>query len=340
MASGDGTPYIAMVLGNQKTGKTCLIGRLFGEDKTGYYFPSFGVEFARITCENQTAILWDTSGQHDAITTYSQYINRANVVILTFSYEDETPIETQLQEWINLVKPFMAGCQFIVVGNKANTVSRSDDDAKIKGYLDSQLGEGNYQFVKADAKENRGIQKSDGMDDNPSLFDAINTCCKQLTNAQQQITSTAYFPNSYAGLSKQAIPKDLGDNAADPRSAALTQLRAQMLTLLKDYSGHGAIFGVFSKAVFFHPRRHHKNAVIDIIDNKLLLSAESFSETELLFTYNALAEIPKKPGGSLDRRVQYIKHLIAHSHELKHLSKELAAQAYNTSSEPIEYTLR
>ncbi len=251
--------------------------------------------------------IWDIGGQQRFANLWPVYLKNSHIICLNFSYDSIDSLK-KLKRFLELAKASASNAKFIVVGSKANlpehekTVTDETVEEFLRANADN-LGD-DCQFVKVDAIDNVGITES--LDDSKPFCSALGILAEKLASHENSIeVKETYFPKSYESLSKVNVLK------SGEEQSPLEPLRQQVLKVLEDYSGYRPVLGIFSKAGFFHRGRHHRNEVKEIIDGNNLTSSSDFSVEGLVSTYNALSDIAKKPGGSLDRRVQLIKQLIS-----------------------------
>ncbi len=307
-----------VILGAEATGKTSLCNRLANEPIPERHLPTIGVDFTGYK-PAQSRIkfrIFDCSGLEKYSELSKAFVSRAQIVCLNFSYDSSDSLK-KLKRFLELAKASTSNAKFIVVGSKADLPEheKSVSDEVVDKFLQENADDlGNdYKFVKVDAKNNTGITETPIGEStfcsalNDQAVKIIGVEDNQRDQAQATLTDEEdrYFPKSYTSLYK--LPR------SSEKLEPLQKLRLQVFKILEDYSGYRPVLGLFSKAGFFHRGRHHRNEVKAIIDHNNLTSSDDFRLENLVSAYNTLSAIKKKPGGSLDRRVQFIKQLISYS---------------------------
>ncbi len=306
-----------IAVGAAKTGKTKLLQRLKSEGYNETYERGEAFKLTRHRTKGDINFsIWELSGDDRYNEVRTPYISGAQILCLNFSYDDPASLE-RLAYYLKLAKKEARNAKFIVVGSKADLPEHEKKvtDDMVSEFLQTNAGVlGNdYQFVTVDAKSDVRIKED--ADGSKTFCSALDTLAKTLNSpAKNNQVKKEYFPKSYTSLSK--LPR------SSEGLVPLQKLRLQVLKVLEDYSGYRPVLGIFSKAGFFHRGRHHRQDVKEIINNFKLTSSSNCSVKQITDAYAKLCLIIKKPGGSLDRRVQFIKHLITES-EVKFYDTDL-----------------
>ena len=124
-----------ILLGNSGVGKTSIINRYIKNTFNTDITSSLGSQnFEKVVKKGKKTYklnIWDTTGQEKYHSITNLFINKSNIVILTYSIEDKKSF-TGLDYWYNCVKEKLEKDKYIlsIIGNKSDLIKVIDEEVK------------------------------------------------------------------------------------------------------------------------------------------------------------------------------------------------------------------
>ena len=111
-----------IVVGNQGTGKSCILNRFVNETFEENYQATIGLDFQskNITIHDQDVrlIIYDTAGQEKFRSLIPMYIREAQIILFIYDISDRESFDS-LPKWIKEVKDVLTKeVVFVLIGNK------------------------------------------------------------------------------------------------------------------------------------------------------------------------------------------------------------------------------
>ena len=111
-----------IVVGNQGTGKSCILNRFVNETFEENYQATIGLDFQskNITIHDQDVrlIIYDTAGQEKFRSLIPMYIREAQIILLIYDISDKASFDS-MPKWIQEVNDILKkDVVFALVGNK------------------------------------------------------------------------------------------------------------------------------------------------------------------------------------------------------------------------------
>jgi Ras-related protein Rab-6A len=149
-----------IVVGNQGTGKSCILNRFVNETFEENYQATIGLDFQskNVTIHDQDVrlILYDTAGQEKFRSLIPMYIREAQIILLIYDITDRESFDS-MPKWIQEVLQVKnSEAVFVLIGNKI--------DLEDKRQISSEEGkkfaeENNYIFQEVSAKTGDNFEK-------------------------------------------------------------------------------------------------------------------------------------------------------------------------------------
>ena len=124
-----------ILLGNSGVGKTSIINRYINNTFNNNVTSSLGSQnFEKVVKKGKKTYklnIWDTTGQEKYHSITNLFINKSNIVILTYSIDDINSF-TGLDYWYNCVKEKLEQNKYIlsIIGNKSDLIKEMDEEVK------------------------------------------------------------------------------------------------------------------------------------------------------------------------------------------------------------------
>ena len=117
-----------IVVGNQGTGKSCILNRFVNETFEENYQATIGLDFQskNITIHDQDVrlIIYDTAGQEKFRSLIPMYIREAQIILLVYDISDKDSFDA-MPNWIQEVKEVLnKEVVFALIGNKMDLESQ------------------------------------------------------------------------------------------------------------------------------------------------------------------------------------------------------------------------
>ena len=117
-----------IVVGNQGTGKSCILNRFVNETFEENYEATIGLDFQskNITIHDQDVrlIIYDTAGQEKFRSLIPMYIREAQIILFIYDISDEESFNS-IPKWIQEVKEVLKEeVVFVLIGNKIDLESQ------------------------------------------------------------------------------------------------------------------------------------------------------------------------------------------------------------------------
>ena len=117
-----------IVVGNQGTGKSCILNRFVNETFEENYEATIGLDFQskNITIHDQDVrlIIYDTAGQEKFRSLIPMYIREAQIILFIYDISDEESFNS-IPKWIQEVKEVLKEeVVFALIGNKLDLESQ------------------------------------------------------------------------------------------------------------------------------------------------------------------------------------------------------------------------
>ena len=148
-----------IVVGNQGTGKSCILNRFVNETFEENYQATIGLDFQskNITIHDQDVrlIIYDTAGQEKFRSLIPMYIREAQIILLVYDISDKDSFDA-MPNWIKEVKEVLnKEVVFALIGNKMDLESQR----KISYEEGKKLAEkNNFVFQEVSAKTGKNFE--------------------------------------------------------------------------------------------------------------------------------------------------------------------------------------
>ena len=148
-----------IVVGNQGTGKSCILNRFVNETFEENYEATIGLDFQskNITIHDQDVrlIIYDTAGQEKFRSLIPMYIREAQIILFIYDISDEESFNS-IPKWIKEVKEVLKEeVVFVLIGNKIDLESQrkvSFEDGK------KFAEQNNFVFQEVSAKTGKNFE--------------------------------------------------------------------------------------------------------------------------------------------------------------------------------------
>jgi len=148
-----------IVVGNQGTGKSCILNRFVNETFEENYQATIGLDFQskNITIHDQDVrlIIYDTAGQEKFRSLIPMYIREAQIILLVYDISDKDSFDA-MPNWIQEVKEVLnKEVVFALIGNKMDLESQR----KVSYEEGKKLAEkNNFVFQEISAKTGKNFE--------------------------------------------------------------------------------------------------------------------------------------------------------------------------------------
>ena len=148
-----------IVVGNQGTGKSCILNRFVNETFDENYQATIGLDFQskNITIHDQDVrlIIYDTAGQEKFRSLIPMYIREAQIILLVYDISDRDSFDA-MPNWIQEVKEVLnKEVVFALIGNKMDL----DSQRKVSYEEGKKLAEkNNFVFQEVSAKTGKNFE--------------------------------------------------------------------------------------------------------------------------------------------------------------------------------------
>ena len=149
-----------IVVGNQGTGKSCILNRFVNETFEENYQATIGLDFhsKNVTIHDQDVrlILYDTAGQEKFRSLIPMYIREAQIILLIYDISDRESFDS-MPKWIQQILDVKNNeVIFVLIGNKIDLESeRKVSFAEGKKFAE----ENNFLFQEVSAKNGNNFEK-------------------------------------------------------------------------------------------------------------------------------------------------------------------------------------
>ena len=148
-----------IVVGNQGTGKSCILNRFVNETFEENYEATIGLDFQskNITIHDQDVrlIIYDTAGQEKFRSLIPMYIREAQIILFIYDISDEESFNS-IPKWIQEVKEVLKEeVVFALIGNKIDLESQR----KVSFENGKKFAEqNNFVFQEVSAKTGKNFE--------------------------------------------------------------------------------------------------------------------------------------------------------------------------------------
>ena len=159
-----------IVVGNQGTGKSCILNRFVNETFEENYQATIGLDFQskNVTIHDQDVrlILYDTAGQEKFRSLIPMYIREAQIILLIYDITDRESFDS-MPKWIQEVLDVKnSEAVFILIGNKIDLES----ERKVSFEEGKKFAEENkFVFQEVSAKNGKNFETLFDV----QIFDAV-----------------------------------------------------------------------------------------------------------------------------------------------------------------------
>ena len=149
-----------IVVGNQGTGKSCILNRFVNETFEENYQATIGLDFQskNITIHDQDVrlIIYDTAGQEKFRSLIPMYIREAQIILLIYDISDKASFDS-MPKWIQEVNDILKkDVVFALVGNKIDL----EQERKVTFEEGKKLADQhNFIFQEVSAKNGSNFEK-------------------------------------------------------------------------------------------------------------------------------------------------------------------------------------
>ena len=149
-----------IVVGNQSTGKSCILNRFVNETFDERYQATIGLDFQskNITIHDQDVrlIIYDTAGQEKFRSLIPMYIREAQIILLIYDISDRESFDS-MPRWIQEVKDIInKEVVYALIGNKIDL----EKERKVTFDEGKKLAEqNNFVFQEVSAKTGENFEK-------------------------------------------------------------------------------------------------------------------------------------------------------------------------------------
>ena len=148
-----------IVVGNQGTGKSCILNRFVNETFEENYQATIGLDFQSkniiIHDQDVRLIIYDTAGQEKFRSLIPMYIREAQIILLVYDISDKDSFDA-MPNWIQEVKEVLnKEVVFALIGNKMDLESQR----KVSYEEGKKLAEkNNFVFQEVSAKTGKNFE--------------------------------------------------------------------------------------------------------------------------------------------------------------------------------------
>ena len=149
-----------IVVGNQSTGKSCILNRFVNETFDEKYQATIGLDFQskNITIHDQDVrlIIYDTAGQEKFRSLIPMYIREAQIILFIYDISDRESFDS-MPRWIQEVKDVInKEVVYTLIGNKIDL----EKERKVTFDEGKKLAEqNNFVFQEVSAKTGENFEK-------------------------------------------------------------------------------------------------------------------------------------------------------------------------------------
>ena len=149
-----------IVVGNQSTGKSCILNRFVNETFDERYQATIGLDFQskNITIHDQDVrlIIYDTAGQEKFRSLIPMYIREAQIILFIYDISDRESFDS-MPRWIQEVKDVInKEVVYTLIGNKIDL----EKERKVTFDEGKKLAEqNNFVFQEVSAKTGENFEK-------------------------------------------------------------------------------------------------------------------------------------------------------------------------------------
>ena len=149
-----------IVVGNQGTGKSCILNRFVNETFEENYQATIGLDFQskNVTIHDQDVrlILYDTAGQEKFRSLIPMYIREAQIILLIYDISDRESFDS-MPKWIQQVLDVKnSEVVFVLIGNKNDL----ENERKVTYEEGKKFAEeNNFIFQEVSAKNGNNFEK-------------------------------------------------------------------------------------------------------------------------------------------------------------------------------------
>ena len=148
-----------IVVGNQGTGKTCILNRFVNETFDENYQATIGLDFqsknVSIHDQDVRLILYDTAGQEKFRSLIPMYIREAQIILLIYDISDRESFES-IPKWMKeILDVKVSEAVFILIGNKIDL----ENERKVSFEEGKKFAEeNNFIFQEVSAKDGKNFE--------------------------------------------------------------------------------------------------------------------------------------------------------------------------------------
>ena len=148
-----------IVVGNQGTGKSCILNRFVNETFEENYQATIGLDFQskNVTIHDQDVrlILYDTAGQEKFRSLIPMYIREAQIILLIYDISDRESFDS-MPNWLREVMEVKnSEAVFALIGNKIDL----ENERKVTFEEGNKLAnENNFIFQEVSAKNGKNFE--------------------------------------------------------------------------------------------------------------------------------------------------------------------------------------
>ena len=148
-----------IVVGNQGTGKSCILNRFINDTFDENYQATIGLDFQskNVTVHDQDVrlILYDTAGQERFRSLIPMYIREAQIILLIYDISNKDSFDS-IPKWVKeITEVKMSDVIFVLIGNKNDL----EEERKVSFEEGKQLAEKNkFIFQEVSAKTGKNIE--------------------------------------------------------------------------------------------------------------------------------------------------------------------------------------
>ena len=149
-----------IVVGNQGTGKSCILNRFVNETFEENYQATIGLDFQskNVKIDNQDVrlILYDTAGQEKFRSLIPMYIREAQIILLIYDITDRDSFDS-MPKWLKEIFDVKnSEAVFVLIGNKIDL----ENDRKVPTEEGKKFAEqNNFIFQEVSAKNGENFEK-------------------------------------------------------------------------------------------------------------------------------------------------------------------------------------
>ena len=148
-----------IVVGNQGTGKSCILNRFINDTFDENYQATIGLDFQskNVTVHDQDVrlILYDTAGQERFRSLIPMYIREAQIILLIYDISNKDSFDS-IPKWVKeITEVKMSDVIFVLIGNKNDL----EEQRKVSFEEGKQFAEKNkFIFQEVSAKTGKNIE--------------------------------------------------------------------------------------------------------------------------------------------------------------------------------------